>query len=72
VTVISEPGGSYGLALRQVEHGVEIIKLREYEGDLYRQSNTSIFNEDLAGVADYLSAVACERKHYHGSVMDDE
>jgi len=63
-----DPGG---LALRSNRDNVELLSLSAKDGDLYRRSYISVYDDEIEAVADYLSVEACERKQETGGLHDE-
>lgn len=63
ITVIEEPDETRGLALRELDVGVELLRIEEKDGDYYRSAKFAVYdNEDIGQVADYLSEYVCEQE----------
>lgn len=60
ITVIEEPDETRGLALRETNEAIELLRIEEKDGRYYRSSYFAVYkNEDIGQVADILSEYAC-------------
>jgi len=63
IEILREPREEgYGLALRDIDLGVELIRIAEKDGNYYRSSHFTVYEGELEIVADELSYYACEQE----------
>jgi hypothetical protein len=62
-TLITEPGETRGTGIREMEHGIDLLKIKaDEDGDYYRDSYFSIYDAELTEIAEQFSIYAEERQ----------
>jgi len=62
IDVITEPSETRGLAVRETDCAFELIRIAEKDGDYYRSSYFSLYDDEDTQVANRLSEYVCEKE----------
>jgi len=60
--MLREPDEHRGLGYRETDHGVELIRIAEKDGNYYEASYFTIYTDDIETVANTLSYYVCEQE----------
>ena len=64
ITILEDPTESgYGLAYREIDIGAELLRIEKVDGQYYKSSRFTVYEEELADTADELSMRPVEMEH---------